>query len=62
VAPGDELIHRILRSLEYRFHPTIGSVPNPAGHAESSGAFRGRLAEEHPLDYPRDDHADPDHD
>lgn len=62
MAPGDELIHGFLRSLEHGFDSAVGSVSHPTGHAELPSLLRGHLAKEDSLDHPRDNHPDPDHD
>jgi hypothetical protein len=61
VAPTHDLIDRILRSFEDRFHSPVGSVPNPSGEAEPASLLRGDLPEKDSLNHPRDQHADPHH-
>ena len=54
--PVDELLHRFRFAFEDRLHGPVGPVAHPPRYPEGGGAAAGRVAEEHSLDHPVDDH------
>jgi len=55
--PRDEDLNVLVVALELRFDRAVGSVANPARHAEPLGVLTGALAEPHALDTSVDDDA-----
>src|SRR5579859_1754192 len=61
IAPGDQLLHLLLRPLGHRLDPAVGKIPHPARHPDPLGRPLAGPAISHPLDHAGDPQVRADH-